>query len=182
MEYLLKDFGKILKKNFSDQRVFFSQLGSNCMRVYDRNIGALPLSVDIYAEYARITDYREDPDFVEEIMAVVASMVYIHPEKVIYHARNKREGKEQHTIQSEQALHVTVLEQELSFTVDLTTRIDTGLFLDHALTRAMVREECLGLRVLNLFCYTGSFSVYAAAGGATEVVSVDLSVIYLEWA
>ena len=45
----------------------------------------------------------------------------------------------------------------------------------------MVRAESQGKRMLNLFCYTGSFSVYAAAGGAIETVSVDLSNTYLEW-
>jgi 23S rRNA (cytosine1962-C5)-methyltransferase len=66
--------------------------------------------------------------------------------------------------------------------VNLTDYLDTGLFLDHRLTRQMVRELSKDKQVLNLFCYTGSFSVYAAAGGAAKVVSVDLSKTYLNWA
>jgi len=58
---------------------------------------------------------------------------------------------------------------------------DTGLFLDHRKTRALVRQLSAGQRVLNLFCYTGSFSVYAAAGGARSVTSIDLSRTYLDW-
>src|SRR5436853_3876032 len=46
----------------------------------------------------------------------------------------------------------------------------------------MVREQSNGRKVLNLFAYTGSFSVYAASGGAEEVVTVDLSKTYLSWA
>ncbi|HEX4852128.1 MAG TPA: class I SAM-dependent methyltransferase, partial [Puia sp.] len=66
--------------------------------------------------------------------------------------------------------------------VNLLDYLDTGLFLDHRITREMVRSEAKGRRVLNLFCYTGSFSVYAAAGEARKVVSVDLSKTYLQWA
>ena len=60
--------------------------------------------------------------------------------------------------------------------------MDTGLFLDHRITRQLVRELSEGKKVLNLFSYTGSFSVYAVAGNASNVVSVDLSKTYLNWA
>ncbi|MGZ3458548.1 MAG: class I SAM-dependent methyltransferase, partial [Archangium sp.] len=60
--------------------------------------------------------------------------------------------------------------------------LDTGLFMDHRLTRARVREEAKARRFLNLFCYTGAFTVYAAAGGAAHTLSVDLSNTYLDWA
>ncbi len=73
-------------------------------------------------------------------------------------------------------------EDGLKFKVNLSDYLDTGLFLDHRITRHMVREESAGKHVLNLFCYTGSFSVYAAAGGAASVTSADLSKTYLKWA
>ena len=60
--------------------------------------------------------------------------------------------------------------------------LDAGLFLDHRLTRDMVRREAAGKRMLNLFAYTGSFTVYAAAGSAAETTTVDLSANYLDWA
>ena len=74
-----------------------------------------------------------------------------------------------------------VLENGLKFLVNLEGYLDTGLFLDHRNTRQRVREEAAGKRVLNLFCYTGAFSVYAAAGGARATTSVDLSNTYLDW-
>lgn len=70
----------------------------------------------------------------------------------------------------------------MKFKVNLSDYLDTGLFLDHRITRNMVREQSKDKSVLNLFCYTASFSVYAAAGGASSVVSVDLSKTYLSWA
>lgn len=81
-----------------------------------------------------------------------------------------------------QKIQGTVFEQGQLFSVNLTDYIDTGLFLDHRPLRKAVRDSCKGKRVLNLFCYTGSFSVYAAEGGASFVESVDLSNTYLSWA
>ena len=66
--------------------------------------------------------------------------------------------------------------------MNLSDYLDTGLFLDHRITRGMVREAAAGQRFLNLFGYTGSFTVYAAAGGANSTTTVDLSNTYLEWA
>ena len=70
----------------------------------------------------------------------------------------------------------------LRFLVNLTDYLDTGLFLDHRPTRALIRDAAQGKRFLNLFAYTGSASVYAAAGGAVSTTTVDLSPTYLDWA
>ncbi|MBQ3688118.1 MAG: class I SAM-dependent methyltransferase, partial [Treponema sp.] len=76
----------------------------------------------------------------------------------------------------------TMQEQGQLFQVNLTDYIDTGLFLDHRLLRREIREQSNGKSVLNLFCYTGSFSVYAAEGKARRITSVDMSRTYLSWA
>ena len=70
----------------------------------------------------------------------------------------------------------------LKFVANLSDYVDTGLFLDHRLTRQMVREKSAGQRFLNLFGYTGSFTVYAAAGGAATTTTVDKSATYTDWA
>ncbi len=75
-----------------------------------------------------------------------------------------------------------VQEAGLRFRVDLDEHFDSGLFLDQRLTRARIRDGARGARFLNLFCYTASASVYAAAGGARSSVSVDLSPPNLRWA
>jgi 23S rRNA (guanine2445-N2)-methyltransferase / 23S rRNA (guanine2069-N7)-methyltransferase len=77
---------------------------------------------------------------------------------------------------------ITVNEAGLKFLVNLEEYLDTGLFLDQRLTRARLREQAPGTRFLNLFCYTASASVYAAAGRARESLSIDLSNRYLDWA
>ncbi len=185
MDYTEKDFGKILKGNALKMRRLMLQSGTTCMRVYDRNLERFPVTVDLYGSYARVTDYSEDglDEEVEQICCdIVSRMLYIQKDHVVFHRRPKRVGKEQHGLQSEDSLMVQVQENELFFTVDLTKRIDTGLFLDHMPTRAVVQQMSMNGRVLNLFSYTGSFSVYAARGGAVSVESVDLSSTYTQWA
>lgn len=73
-------------------------------------------------------------------------------------------------------------EGDFKFFVNLTRYIDTGLFSDMRLMRERVKSESTGRRVLNLFSYTGSFTVAALSGGAASVTSVDLSTTYLDWA
>ena len=77
---------------------------------------------------------------------------------------------------------IEVQEGELKFFVNLTDYIDTGLFLDHRNLRQTIREQAAGQDFLNLFAYTGSFTVYAARGAAKSTTTVDLSRNYLDWA
>jgi hypothetical protein len=83
---------------------------------------------------------------------------------------------------SKGGVRLAVREGDLQFMVNLDTYLDTGLFADHRLTRELVMKEARGKRFLNLFCYTGSFTCYAAKGGARATTSVDASNTYLEWA
>jgi 23S rRNA (cytosine1962-C5)-methyltransferase len=94
--------------------------------------------------------------------------------------QSHREGQYE-KLATEQQFY-TVKENGQHFLVNLTDYLDTGLFLDHRITREKVKQLSKDKRVLNLFCYTGSFSVYAADGGAATVSSVDLSKTYLAWA
>ena len=67
------------------------------------------------------------------------------------------------------------LENGLRFHVDWLRGQKTGFFVDQRDNRRLLQHYAAGRRVLNMFCYTGGFSVYALAGGAKEVVSVDSS-------
>ena len=184
MDYLIKDFGKLLKKNHQERR---HDLGSStdCMRVYDRNQASVPVTVDLYGKYARLTDFSEEglsQDFIEALKAACVSNLYLEPSDVIVTRRKKRAEGEQHEKTELVPVVTTVSENGLFFDVNLTTYADTGLFLDQVLARQFIREQSAGADVLNLFSYTGSFSVYAAAGGANSVTSVDLSSTYTAWA
>ncbi|HJS21785.1 MAG TPA: class I SAM-dependent methyltransferase, partial [Steroidobacteraceae bacterium] len=99
-----------------------------------------------------------------------------------FRTRKKHKRGEQYTKRAQEGVFQRVQEGGLEFLVNFTDYQDTGLFLDHRPTRALIRERAAGQRFLNLFAYTGSATVYAAAGGARTTLSVDLSNTYLEWA
>ena len=185
MDYMDKDFGKILKNNAQTLRHDLLASGTDCFRVYDRNLSRYPVTVDLYGRYAKVTDYGTDPmadDVRTSCLDICARMLYLEPSNVVYAFRAKRVDRAQHEKTESEPVVTTVKENGLQFKVDLTTYVDTGLFLDHAVTRQLIRERSANADVLNLFSYTGSFSVYAAAGLANSVTSVDMSATYTKWA
>lgn len=96
-----------------------------------------------------------------------------------------RAGRDSDTAEVETSgaeARLEVREGGLKFWVNFRDYLDTGLFLDHRITRGLLRNWASGGDFLNLFCYTGSATVYAAAGGARRSESVDLSNTYLDWA
>lgn len=162
-----------------------------CYRVYDHDLPEFPFCIELYedkiylAEYLRrhgMTD-EEHTAWLEQCEQVISRLMEIPVEKIYVRQRKRMSHRqEQYEKLDLQEAFFTVEENGLKFLVNLTDYLDTGLFLDHRITRKMVQDEAAGKRVLNLFCYTGSFSVYAAAGKAAAVTSVDLSKTYLNWA
>ena len=182
-EFEKKDFQKILKHNALEAHRWMKETDSSAVRVYDRNLGAFPVTVELYNEYARIVDYSVPPmadDDVTVMKDIVSRFLYIEHDRILYLARKKREGREQHE-KTDESLAVEVRESGLTFECELLKYVDTGLFLDQVNTRRMIQGMSRSMRVLNLFAYTSSFSVYAAAGGAESVTSVDLSNVYCQW-
>lgn len=182
-EYLRKDFGKILKSAGLEARRWMKNTDSDVCRVYDRSLEGLELTVDIYGRYARVMDYGDgerSEEEITEILDTVSRFLYIERDKIIWKERRKREGREQH-VTEEGECPVVVRERGLEFECELRKYADTGLFLDMAETREIVKGISRNQRVLNLFSYTSSFSVYAAQGGALSVESVDLSNVYISW-
>ncbi len=182
-DYLKKDFGKILKANGLDARRWMKNTDSTTSRVYDRNLDDLPVTVDLYGDYARIVDFSSEglgDEIREEVIDLVSRFLYVERSRICFVYRKKREGREQHEKGGDEC-RVSVKENGLVFECELKTYTDTGLFLDQEETRKLVSEMALNQRVLNLFAYTSSFSVYAASGGAESVISVDLSNVYSSW-
>jgi 23S rRNA (guanine2445-N2)-methyltransferase / 23S rRNA (guanine2069-N7)-methyltransferase len=121
-----------------------------------------------------------------EVLAVLPAALDVPAAQVHTRVRKPQKGAEQYSKRETRDEHAgerfSVEEAGLKFWVNFRDYLDTGLFLDHRLVRAMLREWAHGADFLNLFCYTGSATVYAAAGGARSTVSVDLSNTYLDWA
>ena len=187
---LAEQFGNRLKKRARHLRRWPSRRGITCYRLYGRDIPEVPLAVDFYegrlhiAEYERPHDRSpaEHLDWLDLMAETAARVLEIPRELVFLKTRRRQKGGSQHGVLANEHQVFVVSEGGLKFEVNLSDYIDTGLFLDHRLTRQWVRERSRGRRMLNLFAYTGSFSVYAADGGAVSTTSVDLSNTYLDWA
>ena len=185
-----EEFGRCLTNRAHHLRRY-PQRGITCYRLYDRDFPEVPLAIDIYeGEYLHISEY-ERPDGrsagqprlgLDTMVEKAADVLGIQPKNVFLKRRVRQRGESQYEKLAESERVIDAREGGMTFLCNMTDYLDTGLFLDHRQTRDMVRKEANGKRFLNLFCYTGAFTCYAAAGGAKSTVSVDLSPNYLEWA
>jgi 23S rRNA G2069 N7-methylase RlmK/C1962 C5-methylase RlmI len=183
-------FRNRIVKNERSLRRWARKGGVEALRVYDRDIPEVPLALDRYGDALLLAlyerPYEKDDELEAEWLGLMglaaAEALGIDSAKVFMKKRRHQRGNDQYERLARDAAERTIREGGLSFIVNLSDYLDTGLFLDHRITRAMVRADAADRRVLNLFSYTGSFSVYAASGGASEVTSVDLSNTYLSWA
>jgi 23S rRNA (guanine2445-N2)-methyltransferase / 23S rRNA (guanine2069-N7)-methyltransferase len=175
-----------LRKRARHLRRWAQRNGVTCYRVYDRDIPEIPLIVDWYdgrlylARYERRRDYP--PAWVQAMVTAAATALDVPEHAVYLKERRRQRGAAQYERLDQSGERFAVREGECRLWVNLRDYLDTGLFLDHRDTRLRVGREAAGTRFLNLFCYTGAFTVHAAAGGARETVSVDLSHTYLDWA
>ena len=162
--------------------------GVTCYRVYDCDIPEIPLVIDVYeahlhmAAFARDDDEKRDDAWLEQMRLAACEALGVAPSRAIAKRRAGQPGTSQYGRVAQSGSYFAVSEAGHRFRVNLRDFVDTGLFLDHRVTRARVGAEAAGKRFLNLFCYTGAFTVYAAAAGAAATTSVDLSKTYLEWA
>lgn len=179
-----------LRKNMKGLRKWAQDEGITCFRVYDADIPEYAVAVDLYGSHVVVQEYappRSVPKSraaarLEDVRVVLPEALCVSPRDLVIKVRQKQRGRSQYEKLAGAGRFVEVSEGGLRFLVNLTDYVDTGLFLDHRLTRARIRELARGKRFLNLFGYTGSATVYAAAGGALATTTVDLSKTYLEWA
>jgi 23S rRNA (guanine2445-N2)-methyltransferase / 23S rRNA (guanine2069-N7)-methyltransferase len=179
-----------LEKNRRHLRKRLAREGITCWRAYDQDLPEYAVAIDVYEDWLHVQEYRAPADVPEQIAAtrvreavrVAADVFGVPRERIAVKQRRRGKGGSRYGQLDARGEHVEVGEGGLRFLVNLTDYLDTGLFLDHRLVRARLRELAAGRRFLNLFAYTGTASVYAAAGGARETVSVDLSATYLDWA
>ncbi|MBS1622274.1 MAG: class I SAM-dependent methyltransferase [Bacteroidetes bacterium] len=167
------------------------RLSVSCYRVYDHDLPEFPFCIEFYGDHLYVAEYLrrhgmndlEHELWLEKTSMLISEVLQVSNDKIFFKLRQRKAGRLGQYQKTGTELHeFTVEENGLKFIVNLSDYLDTGLFLDHRITRQMVMNESKNKNVLNLFAYTGSFSVYAASGGAGEVVSVDLSNTYLNWA
>ncbi len=197
-------FANRLQKNAETLGRWASEEGVTCYRVYDADMPEYAFSIDIYAAAAAddamppgsparwvyVQEYAPPPTVDaakararrEEVFAVVPEICGVPSGDVFVRTRaRQRRGAQYQKLEARREFR-TVGEGGLRFLVNFTDYLDTGLFLDHRLTRRRLRDLAAGKRFLNLFAYTGTASVYAAAGAARSTTTVDMSRPYLDWA
>jgi 23S rRNA (guanine2445-N2)-methyltransferase / 23S rRNA (guanine2069-N7)-methyltransferase len=191
-----KMFANRLGKNLKRLRAWAERNGVSCYRVYDADMPEYAFAIDLYRviapdepwlyvqEYAAPADI--EPEAVRrrrgEVLASLPEVAGVAVERIRVRTRRRTRRGEQYAKLDQQAHFHLVMEGGLTFQVNFEDYLDTGLFLDQRLTRARLREGARGKRFLNLFAYTGTATVYAAAGGASQTTTVDLSRTYLQWA
>ncbi len=167
-------------------------------RIYDADLPDYAVAVDVYegagqaagntyvhvAEDAppRSVDPVKARRRFDDVLALVPVVLGVRSDHVFSKVRRREKGGGQYREARRRSYVTQVQEAGFEFEVDLAGYLDTGLFLDHRLTRALVGAKAQGRRFLNLFAYTGTATVHAAAGGARSTATVDLSQTYLDWA
>ena len=189
-------FANRLAKNLKRLGSWARRAGVSCYRLYDADMPEYAFAIDWYltlepqAPWLYVQEYAAPAEIEAEavrrrrgeVLATLPEVTGVPAERIRVRTRRRTRGAEQYEKLDSQAHFHLIEEGQLRFRVNFEDYLDTGVFLDHRLTRARLRAASAGKRFLNLFAYTGTASVYAAAGGALSTTSVDLSNTYLEWA
>jgi 23S rRNA (guanine2445-N2)-methyltransferase / 23S rRNA (guanine2069-N7)-methyltransferase len=186
-------FANRLRKNLKSFDSWAEREHIDCFRVYDADMPEYAFAIDLYGresrhayvqEYAppKTVDQESAGERRREVLAVLPGVLGLPPAHVHSRVRKPQKGSDQYEKRENVAERHVVRENGLKFWVNFRDYLDTGLFLDHRIMRQKLREWAKDADFLNLFCYTGSATVYAAAGGARSTCSVDLSNTYLDWA
>ena len=191
-------FAARLRKNAKERRKWARREGVSCYRVYDADLPDYNVAIDVYegageavgTTFLHVAEYQA-PSSVDEgrarrrfedAVAIASVVLGVRPEHVFCKVRRRERGGGQYARAARRSYVTWTQEGGYLFELDLSGYLDTGLFLDHRITRELVGSRAKGARFLNLFAYTGAATVHAAGGGAVETTTVDLSATYLDWA
>lgn len=196
-------FAARLAKVARERRKWAVREDISCYRVYDADLPDYALAIEIYGSlgdekdsWLSIAEYAPpasvDADLARrrlcDAVAIAPVVLGIDPRHVSLRTRSRGRGGSQYAAEGAETAHAVHVVDEggLEFEVDFGRHLDCGIFLDHRISRAELREMMKKApapkRFLNLFAYTGTASCYAADGGALETTTVDLSRPSLDWA
>ncbi|GAA0852032.1 bifunctional 23S rRNA (guanine(2069)-N(7))-methyltransferase RlmK/23S rRNA (guanine(2445)-N(2))-methyltransferase RlmL [Aliiglaciecola litoralis] len=184
------DFANRLSKNIKGLARWLKKQNTDCYRLYDADLPEYNVAIDRYGDWLVVQEYAAPKDIPEqkarkrlhEVLLSLPEVTGIPAENIVLKTRQKQKGTNQYQKVAEKQTSIIVHENGAKFTVNLSDYLDTGLFLDHRITREMIQQRSKHKDVLNLFAYTGSVSVHAGLGGAKSVTTVDMSNTYINWA
>lgn len=180
-----------LKKNLARLKPLMEAEGATSYRIYDADMPEYSAAIDFYeGKYIHLQEYaapasidEEDAQRrLDELIQATERATEIDLEWIFIKQRREQKGKSQYEKLASASKFYIMRENKHMFMVNFNDYLDTGIFLDHRPVRKMIQKMADNKRFLNLFCYTGTATVYAAAGGALSTVSVDASATYLDWA
>jgi 23S rRNA (guanine2445-N2)-methyltransferase / 23S rRNA (guanine2069-N7)-methyltransferase len=188
-------FANRLTKNLKRLRSWARREAVSCYRLYDADMPEYAFAIDLYRaaepdeEWLYLQEYAAPAEIEREavhrrrgeVLAVLPEVTGVGPERIRLRVRRRTRRGEQYGKLGDRGRFHTVVEGGLRFLVNFDDYLDTGIFLDHRLTRGRLRAAAEETNFLNLFAYTGTATVYAAAGRAASTTSVDLSRTYLGW-
>lgn len=189
-DIIAPDFSNRLKKNLTKIGKWAKKEKLDCYRIYDADLPNYNVAIDRYLDHVVIQEYAAPKSVPEEtakrrltdIIRATIQVLDVPANQVILKTREKQKGKRQYQKLNQDSSFMKVNEYGVELLVNLHDYLDTGLFLDHKITRRRLGQMAAGKDFLNLFAYTGSASVHAAAGGAKTTTTVDMSNTYLQWA
>jgi 23S rRNA (cytosine1962-C5)-methyltransferase len=175
-----------VKKKYRHLHKRYKKQGIDIFRLYDWDIPEIGAVVDWYAGHLVVGEYSRKHSFPDwlPLMGKSVALALDVPDGNLHlkiRRAGKNEGKRYERIDYTNQ-KIAMGERDLKFYINPSDYVDTGLFSDHRNTRQMVRERAVDTHFLNLYCYTGSFTCYAAKGGAGRTVSVDRSQTAINWA
>ncbi len=190
LENAAQDFANRLTKNYRRLSKWARREGVSCYRIYDADLPDYALAIDLYEKWVHVQEYappktvepRKAERRLQAALAVIPQVLGVLPSDVYLKVRQRQKGCGQYGKFGGEGTFLEVHEGGLRFLINLSDYLDTGLFLDHRPVRQLIGQKARGRRFLNLFGYTGTATVHAAAGGAVSSVTVDLSNTYLDWA
>lgn len=179
-----------LKKNVRKLNKWAEAEKVDAYRIYDADLPEYAAAIDLYGERVHIQEYAAPKSVdaaaaekrLRDLVQATACYFNVPPKSIALKTRQRNRGSTQYEKLSAEGDFFPVKEGLARLWVNLNDYLDTGLFLDHRLLRLRIQRQAPGKKFLNLFCYTGSATVQAALGGATESTSVDMSRTYLDWA
>lgn len=184
------DFINRLKKNLKNRLKWSGRAQVSCFRVYDRDLPDYNVSIDLYEKWVHVQEYAPPASIpaavaaerFQLVLSCVRDVLGVRSDRLFIKTRSRQRGNSQYQKRSGRKKMYEVREGGCYLLVNFTDYLDTGLFLDHRPVRQKIFREAGGKRFLNLFGYTGTATVHAAAGGAASTTTVDLSKTYLQWA
>ncbi len=187
----IDDFSNRLEKNRKKLEPWLEKNNITSYRLYDADLPEYAVAIDIYdSTYLHVQEYEPPPMIdrgkrfsrLAEIVENAPDLTGIAGENMYVKVRRRMKQNRQYYRFAKTEEYIPITEGEFTFLINLEDFVDTGLFLDARFVRDKIRSLCGGKSFLNLFCYTATGTVYAAAGGARSSLSIDSSNTYISWA